>query len=56
MEPRTEETKQELQPRREETRPKRFRLIRLEERIAPRGSTNTGGMHCTGPSHCSCVG
>jgi hypothetical protein len=35
MEPRKDEEKKTPQPRPEEKKPKRFRLIRLEERIAP---------------------
>jgi hypothetical protein len=41
MEPRKEEENQAVQPRPEETKPKRFRLIKLEERIAPSAGGNT---------------
>jgi len=43
MEPRREEPKPE-QPRREE-KPKRFRIVKLEERIAP-GKGGNGTNHC----------
>jgi hypothetical protein len=41
--PREEKTEKVLQPPQEEKRPKRFRLIRLEERIAPSGGGGNSG-------------
>jgi hypothetical protein len=47
MEPRQEEKKgQEPRPEAKEAKPRRFRIIKLEERIAP-GTQNTNGRKCT---------
>jgi hypothetical protein len=48
MEPRKQELEQTQQPRPEEKR-RRFRLVKLEERIAPRGGgyATHPGMPCT---------
>jgi hypothetical protein len=46
MEPRSEEQKtRESQPEAREARPRRFRIIKLEERIAPGGGTDKGTMY-----------
>jgi hypothetical protein len=54
MEPRNEERK-EPQSEAKESKPRRFRIIKLEERIAPGGGGNGMGSnatcHCTG-RHC----
>ena len=44
MEPRREEL-QAPKPRPEE-KPKRFRIVKLEERIAPSKGGNSNGKHC----------
>jgi hypothetical protein len=47
MEPGQDETKKDPQRRPEEKRPRHFRLIRLEERIAPRaGGNKTNNSNC----------
>ena len=47
MEPRQEETKSTPHPRAEEKRPRRFRLVKLEERIAPaQGGVTSPGHGC----------
>jgi hypothetical protein len=57
MEPRREEPK-DCKPRPEE-KPKRFRLVKLEERIAPsKGGTqhNTCALGCTASQGDTCTG
>jgi hypothetical protein len=49
MEPRREE-KNTVEPRREE-KPKRFRLVKLEERIAPSSNKITVGHGCNPGGH-----
>jgi hypothetical protein len=53
MEPQREEQKPQPQPRTEE-KPKRFRLIRLEERIAP-GKGGNGSQNCAWSAAKDCV-
>ena len=56
MEPRDDKREQRPAPERpEQPKPKRFRLVRLEERIAPRTGAYTDphpptGLNCTMPS------
>lgn len=47
MEPRQDEKKTN-EPRPQEKKPKRFRIVKLEERIAPSSGGNVAGsMHCS---------
>jgi hypothetical protein len=47
MEPRQEHEKKATKPRPEEKKPRRFRLIKLEERIAPaQGGVTSPGQGC----------
>ncbi|MCI0461480.1 MAG: hypothetical protein L0Z62_31400 [Gemmataceae bacterium] len=44
MEPRQEEKQKKTnEPRPQEKKPKRFRIVKLEERIAPSGGGNVAG-------------
>ena len=43
MQPRREEQRKDTEPRKEEKQP-RFRLVRLEERIAPRNGSSFGNL------------
>jgi hypothetical protein len=52
MEPRREEQAKAPEPR-AERKPKRFRIVKLEERIAPQGGGN-GGTHGNKPTCHSC--
>jgi hypothetical protein len=55
MEPRREEKKTK-EPRKEVAKkPKRFRIVRLEERIAPSGGGHGNGLAASGASICSLV-
>jgi hypothetical protein len=52
MEPRQEELKKEPEPRKEE-RKRRFQIVKLEERLAPRNRLNGNGSDfCTGNRNC----
>jgi hypothetical protein len=51
MESRKNESKQSPDPRKE-AKESRFRIVKLEERIAP-GSANTHGMQCNLTLKCS---
>jgi hypothetical protein len=51
MEPRQDESKKVSETRNAE-RPRRFRIVKLEDRIAP-GSANTHGMKCNLTLKCS---
>jgi hypothetical protein len=53
MEPRREEPQKALEPSAEQ-KPKRFRIVKLEERIAPKQSGH-GTNNCGSPS-LTCVG
>jgi hypothetical protein len=56
MEPRHEEKKdQEPRPEAKEARPRRFRIVKLEERIAPSAGGN-GTNHGCALTACQCVG
>jgi hypothetical protein len=50
MEPRNDEPRKEPEPRKEdEKRPRRFQIVKLEERIAPRSGKyhgHTNNRHC----------
>jgi hypothetical protein len=50
MEPRREESQKALEPGAAQ-KPKRFRIVKLEERIAPKKGGN-GGTHGGGPTAC----
>jgi hypothetical protein len=53
MEPRRDEPKMSPEPRREEPKPRRFRIVKLEERIAPFSGGGGGGYtneNCSAPS------
>ncbi len=54
MEPRREEQPQA--PQSAETKPKRFRVVRLEDRIAPgKGNATRGGLTCPTGDTCNCL-
>ena len=48
MEPRKDESKKSPEPRKAE-RKRRFQIVKLEERIAPRCNPRSHNRHCTFP-------
>jgi hypothetical protein len=60
MEPRQEEQQDKVPPTEEkQAKPRRFRIVKLEERIAPGGGNGNGSNYtCREPCHhtalCSC--
>jgi hypothetical protein len=47
VEPRNDEPRKEPEPRKEdEKQQRRFQIVKLEERIAPRKGGNSNGPHC----------
>jgi len=54
MKPKNDRTQPgQARPTETPARPRRFRIDKLEERIAPKGTNNLGTKHCDSYNHCT---